>query len=171
MRSSTPSSLTIPTNTGSASTASTTASDTAAGAVPRPLSSSALQPPSNHHQASNTNRHSFNSLGHASSSSMTSSTSTLTSTNVGTSSSRQHAHDSQSIVSSNPTASVSVASNLATFTMDEVELYQNDQRYRKYCKAIDDVLKKFESTSEWADLVQALGKLNQVFHASALFIL
>lgn len=35
-------------------------------------------------------------------------------------------------------------------------------KYRQYVSAIDKVLKSFESSSEWADLISALGKLNKV---------
>ena len=45
--------------------------------------------------------------------------------------------------------------------MDEVEL-MNDPKYKQYVKAVDNALKAFEYTSEWADLVNALGKLNKV---------
>lgn len=47
-------------------------------------------------------------------------------------------------------------------TLDEYELSQSDPKYRSYAGQIDKALKGFEYTSEWADLVNALGKLNKV---------
>ncbi|KAI1301279.1 Protein dopey-1 [Halotydeus destructor] len=44
---------------------------------------------------------------------------------------------------------------------EEYELL-NDAKYRSYVTQIDKALKGFEYTSEWADLVNALGKLNKV---------
>lgn len=37
-----------------------------------------------------------------------------------------------------------------------------DSKYRVYVSAVDKALKNFEYTSEWADLISALGKLNKV---------
>ena len=45
--------------------------------------------------------------------------------------------------------------------LDDFEL-QSDPKYKQYVKQIDSALKGFEYTSEWADLVNALGKLNKV---------
>lgn len=45
--------------------------------------------------------------------------------------------------------------------LDEYELL-GDARYRSYISAVDKALKNFEYTSEWADLISALGKLNKV---------
>jgi hypothetical protein len=45
--------------------------------------------------------------------------------------------------------------------MDEFEL-MSDAKYKQYVKQVDNALKGFEYTSEWADLVNALGKLNKV---------
>lgn len=38
----------------------------------------------------------------------------------------------------------------------------NDSKYKSYVTAIDKALKSFEYTSEWADLVSALSKLQKV---------
>jgi len=48
-----------------------------------------------------------------------------------------------------------------TTSLDEYEL-MGDAKYRNYVQQIDKALKGFEYTSEWADLVSALGKLNKV---------
>ena len=48
-----------------------------------------------------------------------------------------------------------------TTSLDEYEL-MSDAKYRNYVQQIDKALKGFEYTSEWADLVNALGKLNKV---------
>lgn len=45
---------------------------------------------------------------------------------------------------------------------EELELL-SDSKYRNYVAAIDKALKNFEYSSEWADLISALGKLNKVF--------
>lgn len=37
-----------------------------------------------------------------------------------------------------------------------------DYRYRNYSSAIEKALRNFESSSEWADLISSLGKLNKV---------
>lgn len=47
--------------------------------------------------------------------------------------------------------------------LEEFEL-MNDAKYRMYVAAVDKALKNFEYTSEWADLISALGKLNKVFY-------
>lgn len=44
---------------------------------------------------------------------------------------------------------------------EELEL-QNDYRYRNYAAVIEKALRNFESSSEWADLISSLGKLNKV---------
>lgn len=44
----------------------------------------------------------------------------------------------------------------------EHAFYQNDPKYRQYAAAVEKALKSFEYTSEWADLISALGKLNKV---------
>lgn len=48
-----------------------------------------------------------------------------------------------------------------TIAMDEMDL-MTDPKYKTYVKQVDNALKGFEYTSEWADLVNALGKLNKV---------
>lgn len=45
---------------------------------------------------------------------------------------------------------------------DECELFSTDPKYRAYVQQVDKALKSFEYTTEWADLVSALGKLNKV---------
>ncbi|KAF7267207.1 protein DOP1 homolog [Rhynchophorus ferrugineus] len=50
---------------------------------------------------------------------------------------------------------------MTTITMEEYDLMK-DSKYRMYVAAIDRALKNFEYTSEWADLISALGKLNRV---------
>lgn len=44
---------------------------------------------------------------------------------------------------------------------EECELL-NDSKYRSYITQVEKALKSFDSTSEWADLISALGKLNKV---------
>lgn len=50
---------------------------------------------------------------------------------------------------------------MSTIAMNEYELMK-DSKYRMYVAAVDKALKNFEYTSEWADLISALGKLNKV---------
>lgn len=45
--------------------------------------------------------------------------------------------------------------------MEEFELMKQ-AKYRVYMQNIDKTLKNFEYSSEWADLISALGKLNKV---------
>lgn len=45
--------------------------------------------------------------------------------------------------------------------MEEYDLMK-DSKYRLYVAAVDKALKNFDYTSEWADLISALGKLNKV---------
>lgn len=45
--------------------------------------------------------------------------------------------------------------------MEEFELMKQ-AKYRVYMQNIDKALKNFEYSSEWADLISALGKLNKV---------
>ncbi|XP_053420170.1 protein dopey-2 isoform X2 [Nycticebus coucang] len=47
---------------------------------------------------------------------------------------------------------------------EEQELL-NDYRYRNYSSVIEKALRNFESSSEWADLISSLGKLNKVCEA------
>ncbi|XP_051999915.1 protein dopey-1-like isoform X1 [Xyrauchen texanus] len=44
---------------------------------------------------------------------------------------------------------------------EELELL-SDSKYRNYVTAVDKALKNFEYSSEWADLISALGKLNKI---------
>jgi hypothetical protein len=57
------------------------------------------------------------------------------------------------------------SSQSLTMAMDEMDL-MNDPKYKTYVKQVDNALKGFEYTSEWADLVNALGKLNKVSDVS-----
>lgn len=45
--------------------------------------------------------------------------------------------------------------------VEELELL-SDSKYRQFINAIEKALKSFEYSSEWADLISALGKLNKV---------
>ncbi|XP_013389897.1 LOW QUALITY PROTEIN: protein dopey-1-like [Lingula anatina] len=47
---------------------------------------------------------------------------------------------------------------------EEVDLLQ-DSKYRSYIQSVEKALKSFENTSEWADLISALGKLNKVLQS------
>ncbi|XP_017772866.1 PREDICTED: protein dopey-1 homolog isoform X2 [Nicrophorus vespilloides] len=50
---------------------------------------------------------------------------------------------------------------MSCIAMEEFELMK-DSKYRMFTGAVDKALKNFEYTSEWADLISALGKLNKV---------
>ena len=50
----------------------------------------------------------------------------------------------------------------------ELELL-TDSKYRNYVAAVDKALKNFEYSSEWADLISALGKLNKVLQNNAKY--
>jgi len=51
----------------------------------------------------------------------------------------------------------------AKFTQNKYLLYVNGVIcIHRYVSAVDKALKNFEYTSEWADLISALGKLNKV---------
>ncbi|KAH7947464.1 hypothetical protein HPB52_012193 [Rhipicephalus sanguineus] len=50
---------------------------------------------------------------------------------------------------------------MGSVVLEEYELL-GDPKYRAYVTAIDKALKSFDNTSEWADLISALGKLNKV---------
>lgn len=54
-----------------------------------------------------------------------------------------------------------LASDWSIMDPEESEL-QNDYRYRSYASVIEKALRNFESSSEWADLISSLGKLNKV---------
>jgi hypothetical protein len=53
--------------------------------------------------------------------------------------------------------------------MEEFELMKQ-AKYRVYMQNIDKALKNFEYSSEWADLISALGKLNKVSWQKILII-
>lgn len=56
--------------------------------------------------------------------------------------------------------------------MDPEELNLiNDYRYRSYSSTIDKALKNFESSSEWADLISSLGKLNKALQSNLKYSL
>ena len=44
---------------------------------------------------------------------------------------------------------------------EELELL-SDSKYRQFISAVEKALKSFEYSSEWADLISALGKLSKV---------
>lgn len=48
-----------------------------------------------------------------------------------------------------------------SISQEEADLL-SDPKYRNFMSQMDKALRGFESTSEWADLVNALGKLNKV---------
>ncbi|XP_046605599.1 protein dopey-1 homolog isoform X1 [Neodiprion virginianus] len=50
---------------------------------------------------------------------------------------------------------------MGSIALEEYDLMK-DSKYRVYVSAVDKALKNFEYTSEWADLISALGKLNKV---------
>ena len=45
---------------------------------------------------------------------------------------------------------------------DEATLLHSDKKYRQYLTEVERALRAFEYTSEWADLIAALGRLNKV---------
>ncbi|NXR66146.1 DOP1 protein, partial [Rhadina sibilatrix] len=51
---------------------------------------------------------------------------------------------------------------------EELELL-TDSKYRNYVAAVDKALKNFEYSSEWADLISALGKLNKVLQNNSKY--
>ncbi|XP_060732022.1 protein dopey-2 isoform X2 [Tachysurus vachellii] len=53
---------------------------------------------------------------------------------------------------------------------EEAEL-QNDYRYRSYAAVIEKALRNFESSSEWADLISCLGKLNKALQSNLKYSL
>merc|ERR1712071_399073 len=50
---------------------------------------------------------------------------------------------------------------MSHLSLEELDLI-DEPKYRNYISSVDKALKNFESTSEWADLISALGKLNKV---------
>ncbi|KAK9507537.1 hypothetical protein O3M35_007370 [Rhynocoris fuscipes] len=57
---------------------------------------------------------------------------------------------------------------MGPIALEEYELMK-DSKYRVYVNAIDKALKNFEYSSEWADLIAALGKLNKVIVSNTKF--
>ncbi|KAM9343615.1 protein DOP1B isoform 2-T2 [Pholidichthys leucotaenia] len=53
---------------------------------------------------------------------------------------------------------------------EEAELF-NDYRYRSYAAVIEKALRNFESSSEWADLISSLGKLNKALQSNLRYSL
>ncbi|XP_066563105.1 protein dopey-2 [Amia ocellicauda] len=53
---------------------------------------------------------------------------------------------------------------------EEVELL-NDYRYRSYSSVIEKALRNFESSTEWADLISSLGKLNKALQSNLKYSL
>ncbi|XP_035378759.1 protein dopey-2 isoform X2 [Electrophorus electricus] len=53
---------------------------------------------------------------------------------------------------------------------EQAEL-QNDYRYRSYTAVIEKALRNFESSSEWADLISSLGKLNKALQSNLKYSL
>ncbi|XP_036870668.2 protein DOP1B isoform X2 [Manis javanica] len=53
---------------------------------------------------------------------------------------------------------------------EEQELL-NDYRYRNYSSVIEKALRNFESSSEWADLISSLGKLNKALQSNLKYSL
>ena len=47
--------------------------------------------------------------------------------------------------------------------MEEELNYLSDGKFKQYGTAVDKALKSFEYSSEWADLISCLGKLNKVW--------
>ncbi|XP_035686504.1 protein dopey-1-like isoform X1 [Branchiostoma floridae] len=54
---------------------------------------------------------------------------------------------------------------MSMFSTEEMELLA-DSKYRAYVAAVEKALKSFEVSTEWADLISALGKLNKVLQAN-----
>ncbi|KAL3093478.1 hypothetical protein niasHT_026488 [Heterodera trifolii] len=61
----------------------------------------------------------------------------------------------------------SEASTSTNFLLGTFSSHQNSSKYRAYASAVDKALKSFESTTEWADLIAALGKLGKVFASNS----
>ncbi|KAF4532766.1 hypothetical protein B566_EDAN003546 [Ephemera danica] len=57
---------------------------------------------------------------------------------------------------------------MSNIVLEEYELMK-DSKYRAYMSSVDKALRSFEYTSEWADLISALGKLNKVLLANTKF--
>lgn len=52
--------------------------------------------------------------------------------------------------------------------VDDQKLY-DDHKYRNYATQIEKALKNFEYSTEWADLISALVKLNKVLHSNTSY--
>ena len=59
---------------------------------------------------------------------------------------------------------------MSMLSVEECELL-SDSKYRSYISQVEKALKSFEYTSEWADLISALGKLNKVNCSYTLMII
>ncbi|XP_072162239.1 protein DOP1 homolog isoform X2 [Bemisia tabaci] len=57
---------------------------------------------------------------------------------------------------------------MSSSTVEELEL-MNDSKYKVYITAVDKALKNFEYSTEWADFVSALAKLNKVIQSHSKF--
>lgn len=57
---------------------------------------------------------------------------------------------------------------MSHLSLEELELI-DEPKYRNYINFVDKALKNFEYTSEWADLIAALGKLNKVMITVQIF--
>ncbi|XP_077977408.1 protein DOP1A-like isoform X2 [Glandiceps talaboti] len=57
---------------------------------------------------------------------------------------------------------------MASLHQEESE-WVGDAKYRAYVAAVEKALKNFEYSSEWADLISALGKLNKVLQANSKY--
>lgn len=55
---------------------------------------------------------------------------------------------------------------MSGLSLEEYDLL-GDSKYRAYVAAVDKTLRNFENTSEWADLIATLGKLNKVIMITA----
>ncbi|XP_069939325.1 protein DOP1A isoform X4 [Cherax quadricarinatus] len=53
------------------------------------------------------------------------------------------------------------SNRMSGLSLEEYDLL-GDSKYRAYVAAVDKTLRNFENTSEWADLISTLGKLNKV---------
>ncbi|XP_035794385.1 protein dopey-1 homolog isoform X1 [Anopheles albimanus] len=66
------------------------------------------------------------------------------------------------------TAAAAMDSATGSGLMEEYDLMKQP-KYRVYISNIDKALKNFEYSSEWADLISALGKLNKVISSNAQY--
>ena len=54
---------------------------------------------------------------------------------------------------------------MSAIAAEESELLE-DPKYRTYVAAVEKALRNFENTTEWADLISTLSKLNKVSNES-----